>query len=139
MENRNMALTKKDIELIAEILNRTTLTNEEIVLKQIDTISQSVEVNTNILNQMKVISENSVRTLKNSELLLLKVTNGMSTKIDKLVKSADNADLDSAKLDNIFADVCSKDGYLPKISAKLSYLWVPLILTFLAMVGNIIW
>jgi hypothetical protein len=103
-----MSLTKKDIELITEVINQIIYnkqkTDEEMTKSQVDAIIKSVEINTKIFNEIKIVAENSEKIMSQSDKVLATVTNGIAGKIEK-----------------IYSDICTKEGYLPKISAKLTY------------------
>lgn len=131
-----MALTKKDIEVIAEIINNFSITNDEMAQKQIDVISQSVVINTNILNQIKLITENSNKTLEHCNTILTTITNGLDDKINNLHTGLP---IISSYIGEIHKDVCAKDGYLPKISNKLTYMWIPLLAIIIAKIVQLIW
>lgn len=120
-----MALTKKDQEILAEIVinaiaNRSGTISNETMSSQIAAIVEQVKINEGIFNEIKKVGVSIEAQAKSTQKLLDTLTNGMSTKIDAVHK-----------------DVSTKEGYLAKLSNKVDYLWVPLVLGLVALIAGI--
>jgi hypothetical protein len=96
-----MALTENEKAKIIEMVTLATSTSN---MQLIDSIKEQTEINTKLFNEMK---------LQTSEMKLIsaKVTNGMSSKIDKIKDDVNTIKLETA----------DKSGSLNRIFTKMNY------------------
>lgn len=105
---------KKDLE---EMIDKMVAKRTALSEKYIEVIAQSVEINTKIFSEIK-------KTTKEIQKISENISNGMVDKIDE----------NNKMIEKIHDDVTTKEGYLPKISNKLNYFWVPMILTLAGII-----
>lgn len=100
-----MGLSQNDIEKIRTELKEGNISQQDLLKQYTVLITQSIETNTKIFNEIK-------KATQSIEKISAEVSNGMSSVV------SDSAE----KIETIYTDVSSKEGYLPQISNKLTYL-----------------
>jgi hypothetical protein len=99
-----MALSKDEKQEITDIINNCTNSDNKYLEQYIGLLSKSIETNSNIFHEMKIVTEE----IKN---ISKEISNGMTTMLKE----------NSIKISQVYKDISSKEGYLPGISTKLNY------------------
>lgn len=138
-----MALTKKDIDVITNIISDLTNSysnsdsnadlkkiseyinemvhplDNQIIEQLLKAIDKQVEINTNVHNELKILLNT-----------LTELNKRFSNGLGGTIKNIDN------KINLVYTDIVTKEGYIPKAINKLTFMWLPLIGILAAVISK---